>query len=306
MSTPDQTRPKLLCVEDDPTVLNSIERLLGRDFQVLSSRSAPEALAKLDENPDVAIVLSDHRLNGMSGLELLEQVRTKTPNAIRAIISGQIDISEMVEAINTSRLHRFIMKPWDNEYFRLQMLEALANHSTLREKHKLEELAVTDPVTGLKNHRNFQDRLRIEVERVGRHGRALSMAMIDIDKFKSVNDRFGHPVGDRVLKAVAFRLLDQVRLVDAVARYGGEEFTVILPDTPFDAAMKVAERIRLSCEKDPFTFPGLPDIPITVSIGVATIPDHAANAQDLIAKADAAMYQAKGQGRNQTVGAHPV
>ncbi len=296
--------PKLLCVEDDKTVLAAIQRFLGHDFKVLPANSADEALTLIEKNPDIAIVLADHRLpSGASGLSLLSTVKNILPDTVRAIVSGHIDISEMVEPINTSLIHRFILKPWDNEYFRLQMLEALANHSTLREKRQLETLSVTDSVTSLKNHRYFQDRLRIEMERALRHSRVLSLVLFDIDHFKRVNDQHGHPVGDMILRAVATRFLDQVRFIDTVARYGGEDFAILLPDTPYIDTIKVAERIRLAIMNQAFHFVGHPEIAITVSAGVASTPTHAVTAQDLLARADSALYQAKGQGRNQTVGA---
>jgi diguanylate cyclase (GGDEF)-like protein len=296
--------PKLLCIDDDHVILTAIRRFLGRDFRVFSANTADEAMNVIEENPDLAIVLSDHRLrSSISGLSLLAKAKNILPDAVRAIVSGHIDISEMVEPINTSLIHRFILKPWDNEYFRLQMLEALANHSTLLEKRQLETLSVTDSVTSLKNHRYFQDRLRIEMERALRHSRLLSLVLLDIDHFKDVNDQHGHPVGDMILRAVATRFLDQVRFIDTVARYGGEEFAILLPDTPYCDTMKVAERIRLAIMNQAFHFVGHPEISITVSAGVVSAPDHAVTAQDLIAKADSALYQAKGQGRNQTVGA---
>lgn len=296
--------PKLLCIEDDSILLAAIQRFLGHDFQVLPAKSATQALQMIERHPDIAIVLADHRLpEGVSGLSLLATIKNMLPDAVRAIVSGHIDISEMVEPINTSLIHRFILKPWDNEYFRLQMLEALANHSTLLEKRQLETLSVTDSVTSLKNHRYFQDRLRIEMERSVRHKRALSLAIFDLDHFKRVNDEHGHPVGDMILRAVAARFLDQVRFIDTVARYGGEEFAVLLPDTPHRYAMKVAERIREAILNQKFHLAGHPEIALTISAGVAATPDHAMSAQDLITKADNALYQAKGQGRNQTVGA---
>lgn len=296
-------RPKLLCVDDDPQILASVKRLLSGDFDVLTAATATEALAIVDRNPDVAIVLADHRLEGKSGLELLSDVQTKAPDAVRAILSGHIDIKDMVDAINSSLIHRFILKPWDNEYFRVQMLEALANHSTLLAKRQLESLSVTDAVTSLKNHRYFQDRLRIEVERSLRHGHPLSLAMIDLDNFKLINDQHGHPIGDRVLRTLALRLLDQVRSIDTVARYGGEEFAIIMPDTPLKSGMIVAERIRKAFENNAFYFPNLPPIKVTLSLGLASAPDEATTPSDLIKLADSRLYQAKRQGRNQTVGA---
>ena len=296
-------KPKILCVDDEELILGAVTRLLQTDFTVLSAESAEAAYEIVAENPDIAIVLMDQQLPGISGVEFLAKVQQMLPDAVRAVLSGRLDLMDMANAINAAKIHRLILKPWDNDYFKVQMLEALAIHTTLREKRILEELSITDSVTHLKNHRYFQDRLKVEVERSTRHNRPLTLVMADIDFFKMLNDRYGHPVGDQILKGVAQRLVDQLRLIDTVARYGGEEFGLILPDTPFESAMMVAERIRLSFVKKPI---GLPDDvlgPVSLSLGVAAVPDHAFTAQELIAQADAALYQAKRQGRNQTVGA---
>ena len=298
--------PKLLAVDDDPVILAAVARLMKKEFQILQAGSGEEGLKLLKANPDVAIVLTDYLMPGMSGLELLAQVQKESPDTVRAILSGQIDSTAMVEAINTARIHRLILKPWDNDYFRLQMLEALSIHQTLRERSLLEELSFTDALTHIKNRRYFQDRIKAEAERAIRHGRTLALIMIDIDYFKQFNDKFGHPAGDRLLKNVAKRLSEQVRSIDTVARYGGEEFAILLPDTTLEGAIIVAERMRMSFVKTEVFTESKTTGHIAISLGVATIPQHASTSVDLIEKADAALYQAKRQGRNQTVGAPVV
>jgi two-component system cell cycle response regulator len=293
-------KPKLFCIDDEPAILESLVRLLGRDFEVASFTSPRQALEKLQSTTDIAIVLTDHRMPEMTGLQFLSQVKQISPATTRALLSGQIDMADMVEAINQSLIHRFIVKPWENQYLRLQMLESLANY---REKKRIEVLAVTDPVTLLKNHRYFQDQLKIEVERAVRHQRSLSLIMTDIDHFKKFNDQHGHPAGDFILKSVAGRLLEGVRGLDTVARYGGEEFVVILPDTSFENALVVSERLRASFENKSFPSPDSGPVSLTISLGVASTPLHTDDANELIAIADAALYRAKRLGRNQSIGA---
>lgn len=181
----------------------------------------------------------------------------------------------------------------------------------LREqKETIERQATIDGLTGLHNHRVFWERLRDEVARSQRYGQPLSLLMLDLDDFKWVNDRFGHPVGDKLLRAVGHTLQTQLRQgVDCAARYGGEEFTIILPSTAsgplegggFDGAMATAERVRRAIA----AVPAPVDDPlwqgITVSIGVATIPTHASDAEELVSKADRALYQAKRRGKDNVV-----
>ncbi len=295
--------PRLLCVDDDPSVLAAIMRLLSSDFEIVRAISAEEALQKLDQNPDVAIVLTDHRMNGMTGLDLLTKVQEKAPDAARVVFSGKIDLSEMAGAINSARIHRFIYKPWDNDYLRVQMLEALSIHTSLKERRALENMSVTDPLTQVKNRRYFQDRLQSEVERAVRHDRPLSLIMSDVDFFKRFNDEYGHQAGDLLLRSIAQTLSAQLRSTDTIARYGGEEFAIILPDTQKLDAMKVAERLRLALRKQGGSIEGGPNVEVTISLGVASVPDNASTVFSLIQAADTALYQAKRQGRNQSVGA---
>ena len=178
------------------------------------------------------------------------------------------------------------------------------------QKETIERQATIDGLTGLYNHRFFWERLRDEVTRARRYGHPLSLLMLDLDDFKLVNDRFGHLVGDELLRAVGRALQTQIRQgVDFAARYGGEEFAVILPSTEselegggLDGAVTTAE--RSVCEavaglRVPVADPAWQGI--TVSIGVATLPIHAADAEDLVVKADRALYAAKARGKASVV-----
>lgn len=160
-------------------------------------------------------------------------------------------------------------------------------------------LATTDPLTGCLNRRALIEQLETELERVSRYGLAISILMIDLDRFKAINDRYGHLVGDSVLRQVGDLLRREVRSVDAVARYGGEEFVVVLPETSVKGGLIFAERIRARIEAHDFAEVGDP-VQATVSIGVAGVSgSETANPESLIALADKALYRAKNGGRNQ-------
>ncbi|WP_059756495.1 GGDEF domain-containing protein [Thiobacillus denitrificans] len=164
----------------------------------------------------------------------------------------------------------------------------------------LEAFATHDGLTGFYNHRTFYVLLGDELARAQRFQRPLSLLLLDIDHFKRVNDTHGHLAGDAVLRGLGELLGREARAVDRVCRYGGEEITVILPESDFEAAVRFAERLRAAVEAQPFDANSEP-IRMTVSIGVATWPVHAASAEALAAAADAAMYAAKRGGRNRVV-----
>ena len=161
--------------------------------------------------------------------------------------------------------------------------------------------SLRDPLTGVANHGHFQETLYREVTRHERSGERLVLLMVDLDDFKAVNDRYGHPAGDTVLKAVVARLLASVREMDTVARYGGEEFSIILPQTDATSGHRVAERLRAAVAGSPLPA-GLPEpLPLTVSIGLAVYPDDAASKGGLVECADKALYAAKRTGKNRVV-----
>ncbi|MCU0697949.1 MAG: diguanylate cyclase [Myxococcaceae bacterium] len=167
---------------------------------------------------------------------------------------------------------------------------------------RLERLAVTDGLTGLFNHRRFQEALHSELLRCERHKRPLAVLMLDVDFFKKVNDSLGHPAGDELLRRLAEVLSKDLRQTDLIARYGGEEFAVLLPETTKAEALQVGERMREAVEariNENTTWPQR----ITVSVGVATFPEDARSAEALLEASDQALYVAKRQGRNRVVGA---
>ena len=171
---------------------------------------------------------------------------------------------------------------------------------TKADNARLEALAHTDPLTHLLNRRALTIRLVAELERVRRYNSPLTMLMIDLDHFKLVNDTFGHLVGDEVLRGIGMILQRSVRSVDMVARYGGEEFVVVLPETGEMGAVAFAERIRQRAEQHNFEAARTSTVRVTVSIGVSCFPSpHVDSAEDLFARADAALYRAKERGRNQ-------
>jgi len=173
-------------------------------------------------------------------------------------------------------------------------------NETLRKKNdELELLSTTDSLTGLSNHRSLMKRLDDEVARFRKEKRGFSVLVGDVDHFKQYNDAFGHPAGDEVLQTIAEIMRDSTRKVDCCARYGGEEFVIVLPDTAAADALDTAEHIRARVAAKKFS-----GRKMTLSIGVATFPEDADDAESIIAVADEALYQAKREGRDRTVRAH--
>lgn len=163
----------------------------------------------------------------------------------------------------------------------------------------LEQRAMTDPLTGLFNRAYLADRFLVELRRARSYGFPMSVVLLDIDRFKRINDRYGHPAGDAVLRKLASFLRERTRSTDAVVRYGGEEFAVLMATAESDVAFEQSDRIRAELEKTPFVVPGQADpIYVTISGGVATYPQDGQTFLDLIAVADAGLYHAKENGRN--------
>ncbi len=284
--------PRLLIVDDEPSTRDAIKRTLRADFEIIEAASAKEALETLASDSNFSVVLTDEKMPNKSGTDLLAEVKILYPKIARVMISGQMHLEQMMAAINNAEVHRFILKPWENEMLRLQLQEALLYHHSLDEIRRLERLAITDPVTGLSNHRYFQEKIREELERASRHSRIFSLMMIDVDHFKKYNDNFGHPEGDKALALIAKLLKSAIRTTDSASRYGGEEFVIILPETDKPATLEVADRIQRDLET--LSIGGQ----ITLSIGISGYPHNGSTCEEVINAADQALYRAKAKGRN--------
>jgi len=200
----------------------------------------------------------------------------------------------------------FVVRPLDGQELvarlRTQLRRKRYNDELRSSVAKTIEMAVIDGLTGLHNRRYLDNHIQTLVDRAQARKRSLSVMMTDLDRFKSINDTYGHDGGDVVLREYARRLKSNVRGIDLACRFGGEEFVIVMPDTDADVARKVAERLRSDIESAPFVIGGSA-VQLTVSIGVASLMPGADSVRELMRRADVALYDAKNSGRNRVVAA---
>jgi len=241
---------------------------------------------------DTIVICGSPSREGVNKMfDAMMKIQNEQLNALRTALK-----EEQLAAAEYSRGQQDILDDFtrvNNELVNLQRELAGRNAELAEANKQLESLATTDGLTGLKNHRAFQELLESEWARAERDGMPLSLLMMDVDQFKQFNDQYGHPAGDQVLKQVAQIVASECRVNSVAARYGGEEFAVILPNCDRDGVQNVAERIRRTLEIGPWELRS-----ITASLGTATKHNGIPNQAALIAEADAAMYRAKEGGRN--------
>lgn len=210
----------------------------------------------------------------------IENIRSKSKNnTIYAIIFGLLSISFLLGLIF---------------FFTVRLIK-----KTSEIQQRFEYLAITDGLTGIFNRRHIMTRFNEEFERAKRLKNNLGCIMIDIDRFKSINDEFGHLVGDEALREISVRIKNVIRIYDVLGRYGGEEFLVVLPDTDFDDTRSLAERIRENVKANMFLATDMPlHIHITISLGIERMTDGDNSIDDIIKRADDGLYKAKNSGRD--------
>jgi diguanylate cyclase (GGDEF)-like protein len=301
---PERGGFQIAVVDDDPAIRRLVRLFLKRSgYDTLEFATGNEARAQLSKIPwDLAIL--DRRLPDMDGMILCQELKANPEFKTRYVImlTGEDEQEDKVEGLDLGA-DDYITKPFQYPEL-LARIRAAKRIIDLRKElletnKRLERLSITDGLTRLYNHRYFQDALSRAFEESQRYGRPLSLAIIDLDFFKKVNDTHGHAVGDEVLKAVSGIFQDSIRSTDVAARYGGEEFAVMMPETESEAAFTFAEQIRVFIESTAIETQTGP-LHVTVSVGVGSVP-HAKirSAKELIVAADKALYRAKRGGRNQ-------
>jgi two-component system, cell cycle response regulator len=295
--------PPVLVIDDSPDVHRLLRvQLKHEDLELVSASTGEEGLIKAHE-VQPAMILLDLDMPGLDGFEVLVQLKND-PELMHVpviVLSGLASAQDKVAAFDLGAVD-YITKPFNLTELRVRVRSALRMHHLVR---MLAQRARIDGLTGLWNRAYFDKRWTDEVAASSRHGRSLSLAMLDVDNFKSINDDFGHPTGDVVLQGLAKIMMRESRQEDVACRYGGEEFALIMPDTSTAEAVKVCERIARATRTA--TWPGLSGRTVTLSCGVAGcggsghLPAH-----QWLALADEYLYNAKSSGRNQIVwGAAP-
>jgi len=296
---------KLLVIDDDFEFVTMMQLMLSlHGFNIDIAYSGEEGLRKIQGN-SYDVVLLDVMMPGMSGFEVCKEIRkikesTQLP-VILLTAKGEKD--DIIEGINAGA-NDYITKPFESEIL-IAKINALVKlkelQDELEKKNKLlENLAITDGLTGVYNYRFFYQKLKEEFERAKRYETPLACIMMDLDFFKNINDKYGHMVGDTVLIELATKITENIRKNDVFARYGGEEFVLLLPHTSENGAYNEAERIRKAVEN--FHFSHVEEGEVKISLGISNYPaDYINTPDDLLKCADTALYKAKKSGRNRTV-----
>ena len=296
---------EILIVDDDPDVRTFVRAVLESDgHRVTEAASGQDAIQRLRIRRP-ALVLLDVMMPAMDGFAAVHAIKREPGPFVPVILLTALDDpASRAKGINAGA-DEVLAKPVHPFELRLRCRAMLRIHHLTEELHaankRLRALARTDELTNVRNRRGLRAALTREFRRAERYGGALTVMAFDVDRFKQVNDDFGHAVGDSVLAAVAQALKRGVREVDVVGRVGGEEFVVVAPETPGREALAVAERLRRAVSERLVTTPHGNEVRVTVSCGMATLSDvHARSPEELLGYADAALYRAKALGRDRT------
>jgi diguanylate cyclase (GGDEF)-like protein len=316
LQTMEQT---ILIVEDDDNMAGLERRLLEKEgFRVIVTSGGNEALKVALSDSLIDLMIIDYRLPDMSGVDLMRKINASRERAVPSIMltaagSESVAVSAMklgamdyiVKDIETVMrlpdICQEVLRKSSLAEENRQLMERLKviNDELMESNKKLEDLSRRDDLTGLFNRRYLMEVLEHECARSRRYGTTLSFALFDLDRFKAVNDTYGHPFGDEVLRHIASVFIVRLRQTDRVFRYGGEEFGVVFADTGLDEALRVCDELREKVSASLFRKDDI-TVGIKVSAGIATMQEHMSR-EDLIEKADESLYAAKQGGRDRVV-----
>lgn len=326
----------ILVVDDSSTNLKVVGRMLNdAGYETTFATQGRQVLPRVEQvQPD--LILLDLMMPDMSGITVCQQLQNHPDyrNIPVIFLTASQAQEHVLEAFEIGAVD-YVTKPFQKpELLARIKTHLLLKHTSNQLKHasqelqtaleKAERLAQTDALTNVSNRRYFFELAELEYVRSQRYGLVFSALMVDIDYFKAVNDTYGHQMGDRVISTVAQTLAETLRQVDLIGRYGGEEFALLLPETPLIAAATVGERLRqqvanlsfpIQAEDEPPVLPmteplpnngssgsatrQIPALQVTISVGVAEYHKEDRRIDDVLERADQALYQAKSNGRNQ-------
>lgn len=331
------TKCTLLVVDDESYILSTLVALLAPEFHVVTAQSA-HAAQQVFAQQSIDLIMTDQRMEGCTGVELLQWVREHHPKTVRLLMTGYAELDDAVDSINRAHIYHYVLKPWRTEELfqilrnaaekfvlersRDQLLVQLqelnqelehrvaertrelerANRDLQQQAEEMKRLALTDPLTGLFNRRAMDGLALAELKRHARYQNPLAIGLLDVDYFRQVNSEYLHTGGDAVLVGLARILTNTVReVVDSVGRIGGEEFLIIARETNWEGAVGLAERIRSAVEETPIEYNGQ-QVRITVSIGFAVAEGNSnPDFPTIYSVAAGALSTAKKTGRNRCV-----
>jgi diguanylate cyclase (GGDEF)-like protein len=296
---------KVLIVEDAADSRLLLERTLKRwGYEVVVTTNGEEAWEILQQENHPKLILLDWMMPGMDGLEITRKIRENHHGGeydYIIMVTGKRDQKDIVTGMETGA-DDYVIKPFHPAELKARIRAAMRilrlQETLLENQQQLKDKSITDALTGIWNRGGIMDILDKEIERYSRSNESVGIIMADIDHFKSVNDNYGHLVGDAVLMETARRIADTLRKYDAVGRFGGEEFICVIPGCDLTTTAEVAERIHSAIVGKPFnTSEGSLDV--TISLGVSNNESNGiTDKEKLIKLADDALYRAKDNGRN--------
>ncbi len=300
---------KVLIAEDELTSRMILTANLKKwGFDVYSVKDGLEAMEALQGPEAPQLVILDWLMPGMDGVEVCKKVRAaeeaKEDECYTYIIllTGCSEAEDVVEGMNAGA-DDYVVKPYDLQELKVRLKAGRRivelQQALMKSQRDLKDLSMHDHLTGIFNRRAVLDKLSLEMPRAEREKAPLSIAILDIDFFKKINDSFGHSAGDTVLKEFVKRILATIRPYDILGRYGGEEFLLILIGASGSSSATAFERVREAIGSEPFAIEGR-DIEVRVSIGGAQFC-YGETVDALIERADKALYRAKEEGRNRVV-----